>query len=613
MRNPKSKCQTNLKEHILAGNAFFGKTRSMRPAPLFNTAVFNVAGRCALLGFTLCALVYAGPGQSQWLVITEILKDPQGLESAKPGGASHEFIEVANFGTDTFRFEGVLLTDGQEQDSLIPWDLPLPPCLGCIKTSTALGPGGVALILDKNYGDSGLPSNSYYSLPEGVLLLRTTDSELGGGSGLSGNEGVFIYQGTRSRVDKVLAWAADSGSDFILGGAIRHTAGSREGVSLVPLSVVYNPYLYGLCPLGLSPGYYEQIQNGYLFDWDIGINGPDSVFEAALTGIYVGGGTASGQYSIYSTQGQGDSLLTKGLWPADSGVLNLNIVLPLTETSYFLNFSTQDTTLSWRVPTTGLWVPQGAIIISEVAPRAPVGGTEWFELNNTSTITINLRQWAFGKPHSPMELTSADLMVPPGGFIIAARDTAAFKSLYPACPALLQPESWASLDNYRDTLWLWHSSGLFHEGVAWDYAWFAGWETQSLERVFANGQGDAKGSWAMAPQPSPGQPNHTVTWRAVPNANLKIGPVPFTPNGDGINDFLAIHLTLPAGRGAELSIIGFDGIEYKKYTPPPQEFYLWDGRMKDGTRAPTGPFYIAVRVTGKNGITYIRKKGILWR
>ena len=42
------------------------------------------------------------------IAITEVLKDPEGLESAIPGGASHEFIEFLNLGGETvFNLEGM--------------------------------------------------------------------------------------------------------------------------------------------------------------------------------------------------------------------------------------------------------------------------------------------------------------------------------------------------------------------------------------------------------------------------------------------------------------------------------------------------------------------------
>ncbi len=250
--------------------------------------------------------------------------------------------------------------------------------------------------------------------------------------------------------------------------------------------------------------------------------------------------------------------------------------------------------------------------ISELFPRAQADCPEWLELANTSNAPVNLRNWKYGHPDDTCLISAVDFVIPAGGFAVLTKDKTLFSSKYPAVALVVQPVRWKTMDNYHDTLLVWDSSGVLRENAGWDYRWFDSWTNQSLSRVSFSISGLAKQAWVVAATPSPGQPNAEALWRAG-GASLDIGPIPFTPNNDGRDDYLSIRVSLPASATAVVSIYGFDGRKYLDLPQPPSPQYLWNGTLASGGPAPVGPFFVVAEITCNGTNQVLRKKGVLWR
>jgi hypothetical protein len=254
------------------------------------------------------------------------------------------------------------------------------------------------------------------------------------------------------------------------------------------------------------------------------------------------------------------------------------------------------------------------LCISELFPRAQADCPEWLELANTSDAPVNLRNWKYGHTDDTCLVSASDFVIPAGGYAVLTKDKAFFSSKYPALTMVVQPVRWKTMDNYHDTLFVWDSSGVLQECAGWDSRWFNSWSNQSLARVSFLKSGCAREAWVVATLPSPGQPNPDAQHRAD-GATLDLGPVPFTPNNDGKDDFLSIRITFPATASASVSVYGFDGRKYLDLPqPPPLTFqYLWNGTLASGAAAPVGPFFVVAEITGNGTKQMIRKKGVLWR
>jgi hypothetical protein len=268
--------------------------------------------------------------------------------------------------------------------------------------------------------------------------------------------------------------------------------------------------------------------------------------------------------------------------------------------------------LWWLFCTTCGQAPGSSIRINEIFPRAQTDCPEWFELANISSLPVNLKNWKYGDQDDSCGITNLDLELPANGFAVLTKDKPLFLTRYPACPMVIQPLRWHALDNYHDTMYVWDSSGVLQEGAGWDYRWFDSWTDQSLARVSFVKSGLASDAWVVSVRASPGQPNAEAAWRGN-GAALDIGPVPFTPNGDGTDDFLSIRISVPASASALVSIYGFDGRKYLDLPHPLSQQFLWNGIIAGGMAAPAGPFFVIAEISGNGSRQVIRKKGILWR
>jgi len=211
-------------------------------------------------------------------------------------------------------------------------------------------------------------------------------------------------------------------------------------------------------------------------------------------------------------------------------------------------------------------------------------------------------------------ITLSDLLLEPSSFCVVTRDRALFSAAFPAISMVVEPAHWQALDNYRDTLLLYNPlDSAPCETVYYTSSWFDSWDNQSLERVSLTASGTARSGWALAAYPSPGQPNAGASWRAVQSPSMHIGPVPFTPNGDGTDDLLLVELKLPADASARIDIYGFSGEVLYEAPRPVGARQFWNGTDNHGHDAPVGPFFVVAEIERGGRKERIRKKGVLWR
>jgi hypothetical protein len=120
-------------------------------------------------------------------------------------------------------------------------------------------------------------------------------------------------------------------------------------------------------------------------------------------------------------------------------------------------------------------------------------------------------------------------------------------------------------------------------------------------------------AWVLSENPTPGDSNPEASWRAATSASLDIGPIPFTPNNDGKDDYLSIKLMLPPGATGSVAMYGFDGRKYYGIAPVVSPEVLWNGKTGSGAIVPNGPFFVIAEITNNGVKSVMRKKGVLWR
>jgi hypothetical protein len=119
------------------------------------------------------------------LVITEVMANAK-TES------TGEFVEIYNNGTSSVELSGLILTDGDEVDTLQAFD----------GSSTELAPGEYAVVVDPDY-------DGFYGIDSGVILMTTNDTEVG--NGLTTADPVKLYESDGSTLIASFSHPSDPG------------------------------------------------------------------------------------------------------------------------------------------------------------------------------------------------------------------------------------------------------------------------------------------------------------------------------------------------------------------------------------------------------------------
>ncbi|MDR0307689.1 MAG: lamin tail domain-containing protein [Chitinispirillales bacterium] len=550
------------------------------------------------------------------VVITEIHRDPAaGNKNAIPGGLSHQFVELTNFGSDTFYLADIFLTNGKTADSIRLFDKPINEHPECYFTKAYLPPGAIALILPQNY-TAALEAAPSTVLPvePGTIILTVNHKNLGGN--LANDDGIAIYKGTRSRVDSLIDLAADPETHISspTSGKIVLNPRQPKGYSVIPQSLILGGISY-IVSFGqpMSPGRYESFQHGLYLEYCA--NMVSESVRCSVAGIFVLGKSENASWNLYSSsQNSSRFEIAKGVFDSQKSFLK-TFDIALEQKRYFFEVVINNRTISCQIDLSGFWAAGGTLSLTELFPRgtSAAGQPEWFELKNVSSADVNLKGWLFGNAKDTAVITQRDFVLTAGNFLVVTKDSTSLRGKYRWLGGgVIQPGRWHTLNSYNDTLCVWSPRGVEVDKAVYRSAWFGGWSTQSLERVFASQSAEDSLSWVLCENPTPGQPGTAPLWRAVSAPSIDIGPVPFFPSKKGSDRFLSIRMNAPPGYKAKIQIISFDG-RILKTIKGEKEAVLWDGICDGGRAAGPGVIYVVAEFTSGTQRKVIRKKGVLWR
>jgi hypothetical protein len=565
-----------------------------------------------LLLLLLIVFLFSIPVFSE-IIITEIFRDPTGSESLLCGGASHEFVEITNFGPETLFISNLFITDGSESDSIVTCSRVISGHERCLYGKKILVPGQTALILDPDYRSAVDSLHCTMHIEDSTVLWENGDKEIG--NGLVSTDGLIIYRGTKSQIDTVLAIASDGEETLSKPNTGKLTCTvdeAAEGVSIVPTNSLQRPLAYSNNSSGLSPGKYEHHIDEWILEYKF-INGGE-LQKTVSCSLMIRPVTVKFQerldWSLFYDIGPSRKTFTSGEILPSFTTQTFSIELPLDTQQYFMAAGKSVREIDVSI----IWTPAASLRINELFPRSiPNSEPEWFEITNISSMTINLQNWRFGCSENSIIMTTVPYYLKKGAFCIVTSNPILFKSKYPLVPNVVKADHWYTLNNSRDTLQLFNQSGIPVDTIYYDSDNLPEWKAQSIERIDASKNGTARGAWSVSENSTPGIPNSASSWRNTPSIFIDAGPVPFTPNNDGHDDLYKIICKIPSEQTITISILSFDGKVVKTFTGPSQPEYLWDGRDSRGKLIPNGPFFVVIKIDGDKKNSVIRKKGVIWR
>lgn len=210
----------------------------------------------------------AAGGTCQPLQINEVMANADNEDTG-------EFVELYNSGADSVDLAGLVLTDGDEIDTLTAYN----------GGDTVLPSGGFALIIDAEYAGE-------YTIDSSVILVTTTDTTLGNSFSVSDEIWLYEADGTSvidafrfpenpgnavsvERVDLVLSNAIDDSSNWTAStcasgsspGASNCVSSSTTAAAVSDLQLVISEVMSN--PLDEDTGEYVEIYNAGSGDIDL--------------------------------------------------------------------------------------------------------------------------------------------------------------------------------------------------------------------------------------------------------------------------------------------------------------------------------------------------------
>ncbi|HTP81161.1 MAG TPA: lamin tail domain-containing protein, partial [Bacteroidota bacterium] len=278
-----------------------------------------------------------------------------------------------------------------------------------------------------------------------------------------------------------------------------------------------------------------------------------------------------------------------------------------------------------------------SLVINEIMFDPLAGQCEWVELYHRGAVPIDLLRWTVSDRPTPSgsvnrwTLSSQSLIARPGDFVVLAGDSSIL-SLYswlrqtPPNVRLVivnRPDG-LGFNNDGDAVVLRDLTSLTVDSVAYLPSWhnpqFTTTNGRSLERINPNGQSNDPRNWSTAAGVlggSPGKVNSAFTPPAAStSASLTFSPNPFSPDGDGFEDFCNIHFKLSSSASlVRIRLYDIKGrlertlVQSDVYGP--QGDVVWNGLDDAGIRVRIGTHVVLLEAVDRYSGAVTRLKGVI--
>lgn len=232
----------------------------------------------------------------------------------------------------------------------------------------------------------------------------------------------------------------------------------------------------------------------------------------------------------------------------DSSNVPLNFVLNNLQISrgLFVNIvlsADQDTSNNYFYKTVSPGYSPATIVVNEIMFTPAGGESEWIELFNTSSDSINLKNWSVSDiVTTPVSAKiNSDVFLPANGYIVIARDSS-IKNYHRLIPSKLVVINLPSFNNDADGVVLKDDRSSTIDSVRYNSTW-GGTGGYSLERISVSVNSNIQSNWGSSidiEQSTPGRVNSITTKQN----DLLITNISFQPRFPVAGDDVFVSATI---------------------------------------------------------------------
>ncbi len=264
--------------------------------------------------------------------------------------------------------------------------------------------------------------------------------------------------------------------------------------------------------------------------------------------------------------------------------------------------------------------PDKALVINEIMYAPLTGAAEYVEVVNIGSVAVDVNGWKLrdratsGGTNAYMLARRARL-IQPNEFFVLASDSSILR-LFPGLDTLrlmIANQSSLSLNNTGDDIVLVDPIG----GVIDSVSYLPSWHNpnvrdvtgRSLEKINPRLAANDARNWSTCTQAVGGTPGvqNSVHVATLPSSSkLSISPNPFSPDGDGREDFAVLHYELPLAVSM-IRVRIYDAVGRRVRTLANNEpsgakgTLVWDGLDDDRQKARVGIYIVLLEAIADGG------------
>lgn len=261
------------------------------------------------------------------------------------------------------------------------------------------------------------------------------------------------------------------------------------------------------------------------------------------------------------------------------------------------------------------------VVINEILFNPPAGGVDYIEIFNRSQKILDLRQLYIANRNNTgvisniTKLKEESRLFFPGDFILVTEDTAIVQQQYFTNNrnAFLQVAGMPSFPNDKGDVIIMNLQGDVVDEVKyfdkWHFKLISNTEGVSLERIeydMPSVQNNFHSAATSSGYGTPGYKNSQYRRGELFEGEMHINPEVFSPDNDGLDDFLTIDYNFPsAGYVANITIFDAAGrpVRYlqRNALSGVKGSYRWDGLGEKQQRLPQGIYIVFTEIFNTEG------------